>query len=62
MVEELKRLTKEDVVNLYEEVFYGEDRGRILVRGTGTAHVDEAPSNRCFAFDCVLLKLVERIR
>ena len=62
LVTELKTLTKDEIVNLYEDVFFGENRGRILVRGTGSAHLDEAPSNSCFGADCVLPKLVDRIQ
>jgi secreted Zn-dependent insulinase-like peptidase len=62
LAEELKLLSKDEIVNLYEEVFFGEERGRILVRGTGSMHLDEAPSKTCFGADCVLPKLVERIQ
>jgi hypothetical protein len=62
LAEELKLLSKDEIVNLYQEVFFGEDRGRILVRGTGTTHLDGAPLNTCFGADCVLPKLVERIQ
>ena len=62
LAEELKLLRKDEIVNLYHEVFFGEDRGRILVRGTGTTHLDGAPLNTCFRADCVLPKLVGRIQ
>lgn len=59
---ELKPLSKDEIVKLYEQVFFGEERGRILVRGTGTEHLDEAPTDTCFEADCVMPKLVERIQ
>ena len=62
LVTELKSLTKEEILTLYDAVFFGAERGRILVRGTGTAHKDEEPSNTCFGDDCVLPKLLERVK
>jgi protease-3 len=58
----IQPLTQGGLVELYDEVFFGEERGRILVRSTGSEHMDEAPLNPCFGDDCVLPKLVERVQ
>ena len=62
LVAALRPLTRDETLALYDSVFFGEERGRILVRGTGTAHADEAPSDPCFGDDCVLPRLVERVQ
>jgi len=61
LLTEMRLLGKEEILALYEKVFLSEERGRILVRGTGTAHLDEAPAQPCFSEDCVMPKLIESI-
>ena len=59
LMAELKSLSKDEILKVYDAVFFGAERGRILVRGTGAAHKEGEPSKTCFGDDCVLPKLLE---
>ena len=59
LINELKPLNKEEMVALYEKLFLNEEHGRILVRGTGLAHTENAPIDPCFGKNCVLPQLTD---
>ena len=59
LINELKPLNKEEMVVLYEKLFLNEEHGRILVRGTGLAHTEDAPTDPCFGKNCVMPQLTD---
>lgn len=62
LVAELKLLELATMLELYDKVFLSKRSGRLLIRSTGSAHLDEAPENSCAGESCVRKKLTGMIR